>query len=352
MITLIATVLNEGHSMHRLMQSLVAQTRLPDEVVIVDGGSHDNTVAILESYTDQLPLRVLIVQGCNISEGRNRAIAAARGDIIAVTDAGVILAPNWLEQITKPLLDDPTYDAVGGFFDPDYTTLFELAMSATVLPLVDEINPATFLPTSRSVAFRKAVWKTVDGYPEWLDYCEDLVFDLRVKQVLESQSEAKIIVLFAFAPQALVAFRPRGSLRSFFKQYYLYARGDGKADLWRKRHISRYLTYLVALPAVFLLGLLIHPLLWLFVLPGAFFYLRQPYQRLAKIIKSHKLRTTNDNPTKITGLNTWYSLLYLSVMVVVIRIVGDIAKMLGYPVGWWWRLRNHPPNWKEVTILR
>jgi glycosyltransferase involved in cell wall biosynthesis len=333
MISLIATVLNEGQSMHRLMRSVVAQTRLPDEVVIVDGGSRDDTVAILQSYTDKLPLRVLVEQGANISEGRNKAIAAAQGDIIAVTDAGVILAPDWLEEITKPLLEDASCTMVGGFFKPDTTTLFELAMSATVLPLRDEINPATFLPSSRSVAFRKRAWEAVGGYPEWLDYCEDLIFDLRIKQWSSQQVQP-----IAFEPEALVAFRPRGSLRSFYKQYYLYARGDGKADLWRKRHAARYLTYLVALPVVFLLGLLVHPLLWLLVLPGGYIYMRQPYRRLGQLqAASGKQYTVGE-------------LAYLNIMVLVIRVVGDIAKMLGYPAGWIWRLRQHPPDWKDVTI--
>ncbi len=338
MISLIATVLNEGQSMHRLMRSVVAQTRLPDEVVIVDGGSSDDTVAILQSYTDKLPLKVIVEAGANISQGRNRAIAAAQGDIIAVTDAGVILAPDWLENITRPLLDDPNCIIVGGFFNPDTTTLFEVAMSATVLPLRDEINPATFLPTSRSVAFRKAAWEAVDGYPEWLDYCEDLIFDLRIKAWMRDQSTV------AFAPEALVAFRPRGSLRSFFKQYYLYARGDGKADLWRKRHAARYLTYLVALPVVFLLGLMIHPLLWLLVLPGGYVYMRQPYRRLGKLVTSSSLQDTSHKQYS-SG-----ELLYLTVMVFIIRGVGDIAKMVGYPVGWIWRLREHPPDWKLVTM--
>src|ERR1044071_4185730 len=106
MISLIATVLNEGESIHRLLRSLVAQTRLPDEIVIVDGGSRDNTVTLIQSYTDRLPLRVLVEQGANISRGRNRAIAATQGDIIAVTDAGVELAPDWLEKITRPLIED------------------------------------------------------------------------------------------------------------------------------------------------------------------------------------------------------------------------------------------------------
>ncbi len=336
--------------MHRLMRSLVAQTRLPDEVVIVDGGSTDDTVAILHSYADRLPLRVIIEQGCNISEGRNKAIAAAQGDIIAVTDAGVVLDPRWLERIIQPLLADPICQMVGGFFTPDYTSTFELAMSATVLPLADEINPATFLPSSRSVAFRKGIWETVEGYPEWLDYCEDLIFDLRAKQILDD----KLI----FVPDALVAFRPRGSLRSYFKQYYLYARGDGKADLWRKRHAARYLTYLVALPVVFLLGWLVHPLLWLLVLPGAYVYLRQPYSRLGKLkATSYKLqvesRQSSDanqyDAASNSALSAQYSVLLYIPM---IRVVGDVAKMLGYPVGWWWRLRNHPPNWKRVKMLK
>lgn len=327
MISLIATVLNEGESIHRLMRSVVAQTRQPDEMVIVDGGSTDDTVAILQTYAQQLPLRVLVEKGCNISAGRNRAIEAAQGDIIAVTDAGVILDPKWLENITRPLVSDPNCDVVGGFFHPDYTNLFELAMSATVLPLRDEINPATFLPTSRSVAFRKTVWTGVKGYPEWLDYCEDLIFDLRLKILLGDNHP------LTFVPEAVVAFRPRGSLRSFYKQYYLYARGDGKADLWRKRHAARYLTYCVAVPLLIVLGLMVHPLLWLLALPGAYIYMRQPYQRLRKLL------------TKPYSIG---SIAYLIVMVLVIRVVGDVAKMIGYPVGWMWRLRVHPPDWRLI----
>lgn len=355
MISLIATVLNEGQSIHRLMRSLAAQTCLPDEVVIVDGGSRDDTVALIQSYADKLPLRVLVEPGCNISQGRNRAIAAAQGDIIAVTDAGVELAPNWLENLTRPLIDNPGIQWVGGFFTAQATTRFELAMGATVLPLVDEINPATFLPSSRSVAFRKPVWEAVGGYPEWLDYCEDLIFDLRVKEVTsrqlpvarQNQSESsrpetgnsKLETGFALAPDALVAFRPRSSLRAFFKQYYLYARGDGKADLWRKRHAARYLTYLVAAPLILALGLGIHPLLWLLFVPGAVYYFGQPYRRLHILLQ---------NPENSRLLESGNLKLEAYLLIPVIRVVGDIAKMLGYPVGWWWRLRNHPPDWRTI----
>ncbi len=58
-VSVVCTVLNEGESVRRLMDSLAAQTRPPDEVVIVDGGSHDDTIAILGQYHDRLPLKLL-----------------------------------------------------------------------------------------------------------------------------------------------------------------------------------------------------------------------------------------------------------------------------------------------------
>ncbi|MYE80032.1 MAG: glycosyltransferase, partial [Chloroflexi bacterium] len=106
MISLILTVLNEGDNIRQLLDSIAGQTRSADEIVIVDGGSSDDTVDIARSYAERLPLRLLVAAGCNISQGRNLAIAEARGDIIAVTDAGVRLAADWLEAITAPLLAD------------------------------------------------------------------------------------------------------------------------------------------------------------------------------------------------------------------------------------------------------
>lgn len=326
MISVIVTVLNEGESIRRLMDSLVAQTCRPDDVVIVDGGSHDQTVSILYEYADRLPLRVFVEHGANISAGRNRAIEHARGDIIAITDAGVVLEPDWLEKITRPLLQDSALQVSCGFFQADAYTVFEAAMGATVLPLADEIDAATFLPSSRSVAVRKSAWARVGGYPEWLDYCEDLIFDLRLKQLAP----------FAFEPEALVHFRPRTSLRSFFKQYYLYARGDGKADLWRKRHAIRYATYLIVAPAVALLGALVHPALWALYLPGAAVYLYQPYRRLPRVLRR-------------AGFTTPAQIVYAAALVPIIRVVGDVAKMLGYPVGLRWRRQHHPPDWRVIA---
>ncbi|GAB5493682.1 MAG: glycosyltransferase [Phototrophicaceae bacterium] len=325
-ITLISTVLNEGDNIHHMLSGLLKQTRQADEIVIVDGGSRDNTVVIIESYSERLPLKVIVSEGSNISQGRNLAMKSAHGDILAITDAGTRLDEHWLERITQPLLDDASVDVVAGFFRADPQNTFETAMGATVLPLAEEIDPATFLPSSRSIALRKSAVEAVNGYPEWLDYCEDLIFDLRLQ---------KTQAPFVFVPDALVYFRPRGTLASYFKQYYLYARGDGKADLWRKRHIIRYITYLVIAPIIILLGILIHPLFFALFLVGGVVYLFQPYRRLPTIMR--------DNPQKSP-----FAWIVAIVLIPIIRVVGDIAKMLGYPVGLRWRADNNPPNWHII----
>jgi glycosyltransferase involved in cell wall biosynthesis len=307
-----------------LLDSVVAQRRQPDEVVICDGGSQDETVAILESYRDRLPnLRILVEPGANISRGRNLAIAAARGPIIAATDAGVRLDPGWLEALIAPFEQaeraGKPIQAVAGFFVPDTASTFETAMAATVLPLEDEIDPRHFLPSSRSVAFTKAAWTAVGGYPEWLDYCEDLLFDFGINALTPDQPSG-----FAWAPAARVYFRPRSSLRSFWTQYYRYARGDGKADLWRKRHLIRYVTYGVVLPALLghaFWGFFARWLGWMGLIAGVVAYCAHPWRRLGRI--GHDLSPT-----------AWWT---AALLVPVIRVVGDVAKMVGYPVGIRWR---------------
>ncbi len=325
-VAVVATVRNEATSIDLLLQSLLACRRLPDEIVIVDGGSTDGTLEALQHWTSRLPqLRVLSAPGSNIAQGRNSAITAATADWIAVTDAGVRLDPDWLAALLLPVeqaVGRPP-DVASGFFEMAPTNLFELALGATTLPSATEIKPERFLPSSRSVLFSRASWSAAGGYPEWLDYCEDVVFDLALRR-----NEAR----FAWAPNALVYFRPRPSWAAFCRQYYRYARGDGKALLWRKRHAIRYGSY-AALAAL----LATAARRWrdpagqvaLVVLgAGAAAYLRAPYRRLAQ--------WTAAAPQHFSRRQR----LCLLALLPLLRGAGDAAKMLGYPAGLWWRWQH------------
>jgi glycosyltransferase involved in cell wall biosynthesis len=313
-VSVILTVKNEANTIEPLLDSLVAQTRVPDEIVICDAGSSDGTVGKISDFQSWLPIKLVIHEGANISAGRNIAIRAAEGPVIASTDAGVVLSPYWLEEIVAPI-ERGDAPVVSGWFEPDPYTDFEVVMGATVLPARQDVEADTFLPSSRSVAFLKTAWEAAGGYPEWLDYCEDLIFDLKLREEYGT---------FPLASGAIAYFRPRGSLRAFARQYYLYARGDGKANLWIKRHAIRYLAYLIGLP---LIGRFIwrgKPLgLGLLAVGGAAYTIR-PARRLWPATHGWSA------PNRLRAL----------ALIPLIRVVGDVAKMIGYPVGVWWRWRN------------
>jgi glycosyltransferase involved in cell wall biosynthesis len=302
-VSLILTLLNEGDEVRKVMDSILRQRRMPDEVVIVDGGSSDHTVELLSSYTTRLPLRIFVCPGANISQGRNFAIAHAEYDLIAVTDAGVQLQADWLERLVEPFERDTTQkpDFVSGFFLPDPQGLFEHALAMTTLPAREEMGKGRFMPSSRSVAFTRAIWARVGGYPEWMRWSEDVLFDLALINV-----GAKIV----YQPDAIVWFRPRSSLSAFFRQYRNYAYGDGQALLWPKRQAIRYITYLILLPL----------LLWLL-------------KKRAKVGAALLLAAGGImfwTPFKRHWRSGFYRWLALP-LIPIIRITGDIAKMWAFP---------------------
>ena len=305
-ISLICTVKNEAESIAALLDSILAKRRMPDEIVVNDCGSSDTTAEIVQRYVARYPGRVRLVRGGhNISSGRNNAVRHARHDLIACTDAGLTLDSNWLAEIITPIECDEA-DVVGGFFTPAPQSLFELTLAATNYREAAEINPQTFLPFGKSLAFRRHAWERVGGFPEWASHCEDILF---------AQALKRAGYRFAFAPEARVNFRPRESLRAFAQQYYLYARGDGRANLWLRRYVLRYGVYGIAL--VLLLGSLRKPWLLGLLGLGAVAYSRKPAQRL------HSRAPALPPLEKARAL----------ALIPLIRVVGDVAKMVGYPVG-------------------
>ena len=69
------------------------------EVLVVDNGSRDKTLAIAESFKDRLNLKVLQQVGVRISALRNLGARAAAGDILAFLDADCLAPADWLDRI-------------------------------------------------------------------------------------------------------------------------------------------------------------------------------------------------------------------------------------------------------------
>jgi cellulose synthase/poly-beta-1,6-N-acetylglucosamine synthase-like glycosyltransferase len=275
--------------------------------VIADGGSTDGTLESLERLaTGDSRFAILSAPGATIARGRNVAIERARGPLIAVTDAGTRADPTWLERLIAPLEADPTVDVSSGFYVAGGETWLERSLSTVITPQLPEIDPERFLPSSRSVAFRKEAWQRVGGYPEWLRHCEDLVFNLDLRR-----DGARLV----FTPDAVVTWQARPDLRQFFRQYFYYARGDGHAHLYAGRHAVRYLAYAsgVGLAALGRRSWTARSLLAVGMAAHFAPYMRRVRRRPVSESRVGQLTALAVTPVAV--------------------VTGDVAKILGYAVG-------------------
>lgn len=88
------------------------------EVVVVNNNSTDDTAAVAESFEDKLPLRVLLETELGLSNARNTALSAARGEYVIWTDDDVLVDENWLPRYVAAFAEYPDAEFFGGTIEP------------------------------------------------------------------------------------------------------------------------------------------------------------------------------------------------------------------------------------------
>lgn len=87
---------NRASLLPRALRSVLEQTRIPDEVVVVDDGSTDNTTSVVEEEFPEV--RLLSQENRGVSAARNRGIMTTSGDWVAFLDSDDEWAPEKLER--------------------------------------------------------------------------------------------------------------------------------------------------------------------------------------------------------------------------------------------------------------
>lgn len=113
-ISVVIITLNRADWLKDALTSLTKQSRLADEVIVVDNGSEDHTREVILNFSDRLNIKYVYEGVRGIPHARNAGVQNTTGDIIAFIDDDTVADENWLKYIEIPFIKDPSIGAVGG----------------------------------------------------------------------------------------------------------------------------------------------------------------------------------------------------------------------------------------------
>lgn len=179
-VSVVITSYNYASYVGQAIDSVLHQTYKPDEIIIVDDGSTDDTQDVLARYGDSI--RVIRQQNLGVAEARNNGIRASTQPYIVCLDADDMLAPMYVEVCRNALMSDRGLGIA-------YTGLSLIGADGTLRPnawppafewehMTNVSNPpSSCIPVA--AMFRKAMWERAGGYRQVYAPGEDTEFWVR-----------------------------------------------------------------------------------------------------------------------------------------------------------------------------
>lgn len=213
--SVIMPVYNEIKNIHEVLQALYQQTLVPNEIIVVDGWSHDWTYEFLQKEEEQGKIRLLqnTIRHGNIARSRNLAIKNSTYDLILCTDAWCHVSDNRCESFVTYYQEHPESEIVGwasGF----------IIENAFQQKLTYRLTSKTPNFPSRNISFKKKVWEEVWWYPEFLTlWWEDTYFNYHIRWLWYH---------IQYCKEALVKRWLRKNYKEIFQMYRNYTQGDSE----------------------------------------------------------------------------------------------------------------------------
>ncbi len=225
-VTVVIPARDEASTIGPLLDSLLAQTRPPEEILVVDAGSTDSTAETVRRYARR-GVSLLEIGPAFPGRARNRGIAQARHDWIALIDAGCVAHPQWLAALDAGRSALPSrMGVVWGCYEPLVETAWDEAQALVIGPIRRRLHGQT-APFVASSLIHRDMWRRVGGFREDLRAAEDLIFFDALRDMLTAEK---------FAPTATVSWELGQSVGAFFRRLRVYSRHHARARLWRTWH--------------------------------------------------------------------------------------------------------------------
>lgn len=219
MVSVVIPVLNVETTIAEQLDALAGQTYEGDwEVVVADNGCTDRTVEIVRGFEGRVRgLRVVDARDRrSASHARDVGTRASAGDFIAECDGDDVVAPGWIDGLVSAAVATGA-DIVGGRLDRE-----RLNPGGTNGPAYSGlVTPLGFLPIAPGG--NRGLWREVVddvGFdPEFADGGTDIDFSWRAQLAGHT---------IAFAPDALVYARRRGTDRGTARRWFVYGMAEAR----------------------------------------------------------------------------------------------------------------------------
>ncbi|WP_051704431.1 glycosyltransferase family 2 protein [Glycomyces sp. NRRL B-16210] len=171
---------NASGTLRECLAALRDQTRAPDEIIVVDDASADDSALIAAEFGCTV---VRLARNRGPSGARNEGIAAARGDVLFFVDSDVALRPDAVERAAALLAEDPELDIVHGTYVP--VPLRGRGIVEHYLVLREAYWRHRFAGPANVVVFavaavRRSVFDRFGPLDERLRDCEDVEYSARM----------------------------------------------------------------------------------------------------------------------------------------------------------------------------
>lgn len=179
MISVVIPLYNKAHTIVNTLTTVMNQTYQDFEVVIVNDGSTDNGVEVIDRHFHDPRIRIINQENAGVSAARNKGVKEAKGDWIAFLDGDDEWHPEYLAIIQKTIIKYPNAGMIctaGECCSINNKSKYSYRIAKKYINQIRLINffenPCVFSHTSGLTINKKIFYKT-HGFPVGMKCCED-----------------------------------------------------------------------------------------------------------------------------------------------------------------------------------
>ena len=200
LVSVIIPSFNQGKFIAETIDSVLSQDYRPLEVIVMDGGSTDETSSVLEVYRGRSEMRIWSEPDEGVVDAVNKGLARARGEILAIQSSDDAYLPGAISAAVEFMRRNP--DAALVFGDVELIDENSRVTGRDVLAafdLAEYLGRLTYIPQS-SVVFRADAARAVGGWRADVSYAADADYWMRIALRFRVSKMDRLMARYRYHP--------------------------------------------------------------------------------------------------------------------------------------------------------